>query len=165
MDRGQAINLLVNCTQSILVSPMLSRCPQALSVVQMPRAVHQLESRPCHLCLYLDALFQRDRHLGDHCAGRQVRFIHGYVTGRGGCSSFVPAQTVCGVCTKWAFSRSNCVHGLIIPEHLHSFCAQLYWLDSLTLVVAVCLYVYVRSFWFPPSLLPYLIVWTTNPAA
>ena len=78
VDRGQAINLLVNYTQSIPVSAILSRCLRALSVVQMSRVVQQLESRPYYLYLYLDALFERDRHNGYQYADRQVRSIRGY---------------------------------------------------------------------------------------
>ena len=78
VDRGQSINLLVDYTQSTQVSPMLSRCLQTLSVVQMSRVVQQLESRPYYLYLDLDALFESDRHLGYHYVDRQVRSIHGY---------------------------------------------------------------------------------------
>ena len=77
VDRGQAINLLVNYTQSIPVSSIRARCLRALSVVQMSRVVQQLESRPYYLYLYLDALFERDRHLGYQYADRQVRSIDG----------------------------------------------------------------------------------------
>ena len=50
-----------------------------LSVVQMSRVVQQLESRPYYLYMYLDALFERDRHLGYQYADRQVRPIHSYM--------------------------------------------------------------------------------------
>jgi len=77
VDRGQAIDLLVNYTQSIPVSSIRARYLRALSVVQMSRVVQQLEARPYFLYLYLDALFERDRHLGSQYADRQVRPIDG----------------------------------------------------------------------------------------
>ena len=78
VDRGQAISLLVNYTQSIPVSSILARGLRALTVVQMSRVVQQLESRPYYLYMYLDALFERDRHLGYQYADRQVRSLHDY---------------------------------------------------------------------------------------
>jgi len=77
VDLGQAINLLVNYTQSIPVSSNHARYSRALIIVQMSRVVQQLEPRPYYLYLYLDALFERDRHLGYQYADRQVRSILG----------------------------------------------------------------------------------------
>lgn len=75
VERGQAINLLVNYTQSIPVSPIHARYLRLLIIVQMSRVVQQLDPRPYYLYLYLDALFERDRHLGYQYADRQVRSI------------------------------------------------------------------------------------------
>jgi len=87
---------LVNYTQSIPVGSIRARYPRLLIVVQMSRVVQQLESRPYYLYLYLDALFDRDRHLGYQYADRQVRSIGGWIN----YSNLISARTVCGVCTN-----------------------------------------------------------------
>jgi vacuolar protein sorting-associated protein 41 len=98
VDRGQAINLLVNYTQSIPVRSLQVLYPQTLMVVQMSRVVQQLEPRPYYLYLYLDALFERDRHLGYQYADRQVWSY--LVNGGRSCSLPISARTVRRVCTN-----------------------------------------------------------------
>lgn len=73
--RSPAISLLVDHVYSIPVSKL--NCStnqiQLTNVMQVPRVVQQLRSRPHYLYLYLDALFEKDPHLASDFADNQVQ--------------------------------------------------------------------------------------------